>query len=173
MNKIWTNADYAITAQNNFDPIPIAAADAAAKAPGVEAIGNVRTGDARAFGNNFFATAVNPAGGSMFKLEWKQGSQAVFSQLGADGFFTDDGYAKRHHLTLGSTIDMTFSTGVHKTFVLKRDLQPADGWLAVRHGHDLAVGVGQAEPEPEQPLLVRAHEGRRRRRRTLPRSTAP
>ena len=29
--------DYAITAQNNFSPIPIDAADAAAKAPGVDA----------------------------------------------------------------------------------------------------------------------------------------
>ena len=91
VNKIWTNADYAITAQNNFDPIPIAAANAVAKAPGVEAVANVRTGDARAFGKNFFATAVNPPGGSIFQLEWKQGAQTVFSQLGADGAFIDDG----------------------------------------------------------------------------------
>ena len=34
----------------------------------------------------------------MFKLEWKEGSQAVFSKLGADGAFIDDGYAKRHRL---------------------------------------------------------------------------
>ena len=42
--------DYAITAQNNFSPIPIDAAAAAAKAPGVTAIGNVRTGEVRVFG---------------------------------------------------------------------------------------------------------------------------
>jgi putative ABC transport system permease protein len=127
VDKIWTNADYAITAQNNFDPIPIAAANAAAKAPGVEAVSNVRTGDARAFGNNFFATGVNPAGGTMFKLEWKEGSQAVFSQLGADGAFTDDGYAKRHHLTIGSPITMTFSTGVKKTFYIRGIFNPPTG----------------------------------------------
>ena len=127
MNKIWTNADYAITAQNNFDPIPIAAADAAAKAPGVEAIGNVRTGDAKAFGKSFFATAVNPVGGTMFKLDWKQGSQAVFAQLGADGFFTDDGYAKRHHLGIGSKIKLTFATGVQRPFVLKGIFNPPTG----------------------------------------------
>ena len=34
-----TRIDYAITAQNNFSPIPIDAADAAAKAPGVMAVG--------------------------------------------------------------------------------------------------------------------------------------
>src|SRR4029078_3509820 len=48
VNDIFTG-DYAITAQNNFDPIPISAAEAAAKAPGVTAGGSVRTGDALAF----------------------------------------------------------------------------------------------------------------------------
>jgi putative ABC transport system permease protein len=127
VDKIWTNADYAITAQNNFDPIPVSAANAAAKAPGVEAVGNVRTGDAKAYGNDFFATAVNPAGGTMFKLEWKEGSQAVFSQLGSNGAFVDDGYAKRHKLHIGSPINLTFSTGVKKTFVIKGVFNPPTG----------------------------------------------
>jgi ABC-type antimicrobial peptide transport system permease subunit len=127
VDNIWTNADYAITAQNNFDPIPIAAANAAAGAPGVQAVANVRTGDARAFNKNFFATAVNPVGGTMFKLEWKEGSQAVFSQLGADGAFTDDGYAKRHNLHVGSPIAMTFSSGVKKTFYIRGIFNPPTG----------------------------------------------
>src|SRR4029450_4605236 len=38
--------DYAITAQNNFSPIPVDAAEAAAQTPGVIAVGNVRTGEA-------------------------------------------------------------------------------------------------------------------------------
>ena len=127
VNKIWTNADYAITAQNNFDPIPIAAANAVAKVPGVEAVANVRTGDARAFGKNFFATAVNPPGGSMFKLDWKEGSQACSRTLGADGAFIDDGYAKRHDLHIGSPIDMTFSSGAHKTFFVRGIFNPPTG----------------------------------------------
>jgi putative ABC transport system permease protein len=127
VNKIWTNADYAITAQNNFDPIPVAAANAVAKAPGVQAVANVRTGDARAFQHNFFATAVNPPGGSIFQLEWKQGSQQVFSQLGADGAFVDDGYAKKHHLRVGSPIDMTFASGAHKTFFIRGIFSPPTG----------------------------------------------
>jgi putative ABC transport system permease protein len=127
VNKIWTNADYAITAQNNFDPIPIAAANAVAKVPGVEAVANVRTGDARAFGKNFFATAVNPPGGTIFQLDWKEGSQAVFSKLGADGAFIDDGYAKSHTLRIGSPIDMTFSSGAHKTFFVRGIFNPPTG----------------------------------------------
>ena len=127
VNKIWTNADYAITAQNNFDPIPSAAANAVAKVPGVEAVANVRTGDARAFGKNFFATAVNPPGGSIFQLDWKEGSQAVFSRLGTDGAFIDDGYAKKHNLRIGSPIDMTFSSGVHKVFFVRGIFNPPTG----------------------------------------------
>ena len=50
VDKIFV-ADYAITAQNNFSPIPIAAADAVADAPGVEAVASVRTGEALVYGN--------------------------------------------------------------------------------------------------------------------------
>ena len=42
---------YAITAQNNFSPIPISAAQAAAKTPGVESIASVRAGETSVFGN--------------------------------------------------------------------------------------------------------------------------
>ena len=127
VDRIWTNADYAITAQNNFDPIPIAAGNAAAKAPGVEAVGNVRTGDARAYDKNFFATGVNPEGGTMFKLDWTEGSQAVFSQLGADGAFIDDGYSKKHNLHLGSPITVTFSSGAKQTFKIRGVFNPPTG----------------------------------------------
>ena len=36
VNDLFSSVDYAITAQNNFSPIPIDAAEAAAKAPGVD-----------------------------------------------------------------------------------------------------------------------------------------
>ena len=51
VDEIFTS-DYAITAQNNFSPIPTDAAEAAAKAPGVEAIASMRTGEARIFDND-------------------------------------------------------------------------------------------------------------------------
>ncbi len=63
----------------------------------------------------------------MFQLDWKEGSQAVFSQLGADGAFIDDGYAKRHQLRLGSPIDMTFSSGAQKTFFVRGIFNPPTG----------------------------------------------
>src|SRR5262245_62206290 len=86
VNDLFTG-DYAITAENNFSPIPIAAGDAAATAPGVIAVGNVRAGDAKVFGSREQVTAVNPGAGKVISMTWTKGSQAVFSQLGADGAF--------------------------------------------------------------------------------------
>src|SRR5262249_30048849 len=48
VNDLW-NADYAITAQNNFSPIAVTAANKAATVRGVTAVANVRVGDARVF----------------------------------------------------------------------------------------------------------------------------
>jgi putative ABC transport system permease protein len=127
VNKIWKSADYAITAQNNFSPIPIAAADAVAKTPGVTAVGNVRAGQAFAFNHTIAATAVNPAASQMFRLDWTQGTGSVLATLGADGAFVDKGYAKDHHIRIGSPLPLTFATGARKAFVLRGIFDPPTG----------------------------------------------
>jgi len=126
VNDLFTG-DYAITAQNNFSPIPIDAAEAAAKAPGVTAVGNVRTGEALVFGDTDFVTAADPGMAQVIDLTWKEGSQAVFSELGDDGVFVDDSFAKDHDLELGSTVDVTFANGTTKTFVVKGIFDPPTG----------------------------------------------
>jgi putative ABC transport system permease protein len=127
VDKIWHNADYAITAQNNFSPIPVSAANAAAGAPVTDAVANVRTGQALAFGSSFFATAVNPAGASMFNLDWKAGSNQVLAHLGSNGAFTDKDYAAKHNLQVGSPVRLTFANGDQKTFVIKGIFDPPTG----------------------------------------------
>ena len=108
---------YAITAQNNFSPIPISASKAAARTPGLENIASVRSGDAHIFGSTHNLTAVDPTIGKVINLKWKQGSQAVFTHLGANGAFVDDGFAKDHHLSVGSTFPLLTPTGktIHAT----------------------------------------------------------
>jgi putative ABC transport system permease protein len=127
VNNIWQNADYAITAQNNFTPIPPTAAEAAAKSPIVEAVGNVRTGDVGAFGSKLFATAVNPPSSTMFHLDWIVGSQQTMATLGADGAFVDKGYASSHKLVEGSPILVTFADGQRKSFTVKGIFDPPPG----------------------------------------------
>ena len=110
VNDLWTSG-YAVTAVNNFSPIPIAAGDAAGKTPGVEAIANVRGGDAAVFGHVIQATAVNPESVGIFNLKWTDGSEQVLANLGAHGAFVDNGYAKKHNLTVGSPLTLTSPNG--------------------------------------------------------------
>jgi putative ABC transport system permease protein len=127
VHDLFRNGEYAITAQNNFSPIPTDAADAVATVPGVEAVANVRTGDIEAFGKRLFGTAVNPPAQSMFTLNWKQGSQAVLGSLGDNGVFVDKTYAKTHKLSVGAPVAVTFPSGKSKRFVVKGVFDPPTG----------------------------------------------
>jgi putative ABC transport system permease protein len=125
--------DYAITAQNNFSPIPVDAANAAAKVPGVTEVGNVRTGEIRVFKTTEFATAVDAGMAQVIDMTWKEGSQAVFSTLGEDGAFVDDSYAEDHSLRLGSPVAITFPNGHTKEFKIKGIFDPPSGGSPFGH----------------------------------------
>jgi putative ABC transport system permease protein len=126
VDKIFVS-DYAITAQNNFSPIPTDAAEAAAQAPGVEAVADVRAGQALVFGNVANVTAVTPNAGEAIALDWSDGSQAVFGELGSDGAFVDDGFAEDHNLTVGSPIKITVPSGTVVPLVVKGIFDPPAG----------------------------------------------
>jgi putative ABC transport system permease protein len=132
VNDIFTG-DYAITAQNNFNPIPISAANAAAKAPGVEGITSVRTGEARAFNKNEFVTAVTPHADKALTLKWTEGSQAVLTALGPNDAFVDKDYANSHHLTVGSPIVVTTPSNKKLRFVVKGIFDPPSGGSPFGH----------------------------------------
>jgi putative ABC transport system permease protein len=127
VEDLWDNADYALTAQNNFSPLPVAAAEAIAKTPGVIKVGNVRGGEALYYNEGRNLTAVDPPTAGMFSIDWKAGSQAVPRTLGADGAFVDDGFAEDHALKLGSPIQVTFPTGQSQQFVVKGIFDPPPG----------------------------------------------
>ena len=126
VDKVFVG-DYAITAQNNFTPIPIDAAEAAAKAPGVIAVGNVRTGEALVFGKAEFATAVDPGAAKVINLDWVEGTNEVFAELGEDGAFVDEDFAKKHDLKVGSPVEITFANGTTATFTVKGIFDPPSG----------------------------------------------
>jgi putative ABC transport system permease protein len=126
VNDIFVG-DFAITAQNNFSPIPIEAADTAAQVEGVTAVGNVRTGQTLVLGDVEFSTAVNDQAGEVINLDWAVGSQRVFAELGEDGAFVDDEYAKDNGLTQGSEIEMTFPNGEKRSFRIEGIFDPGSG----------------------------------------------
>jgi putative ABC transport system permease protein len=126
VNDIFTS-DYAITAQNNYSPIPVSVGEAAAGAPGVTAVGSVRTGDTLVFGKKEFTTAVTPGAPKVMTLVWTEGSQDVMANLGADGAFVDNGFADDHNLKIGSQVPVTFVTGQTRTFRVKGIFDPPTG----------------------------------------------
>jgi putative ABC transport system permease protein len=119
--------DYAITAQNNYSPIPISVAEAASQTPGVTATGSVRTGNALVFRDTVFATAVTPGMKDVIEMKWTAGSQDTLAALGPDGAFVDNDYADEHDLQVGSKVPMTFVTGVTKVFGVKGIFDPPTG----------------------------------------------
>jgi putative ABC transport system permease protein len=126
-------SDYAITAQNNFSPIPVDAAEAVAKVPGVEAIASTRTGEARIFDKTEFVTAVDKDAGKVLTLEWTEGSQAVLENLGANGAFVDDDYATDHDLGVGSPVSVIVPSGKKLDLVVKGIFNPPSGGSPFGH----------------------------------------
>jgi putative ABC transport system permease protein len=142
-------SDYAITAQNNYSPIPIASAEAATTAPGVTAVGSVRTGEVQAFGSTEFATAVDEGASKVLSLDWKEGSNEVMSSLGENGAFVDDGYADDHDLKLGSPIKVTFVNGATETFDVKGIFDPPAGGSPFGHVTISAAAWDAETPQPK------------------------
>jgi putative ABC transport system permease protein len=100
------HGDYALTSENGFTPTDITSAVALRKVPGVTTVAGVRAGQGKAFGKTFGITAVDPGISRVLTLEWKDGSQSTLERLGRDGAVIDDGFAKKHHLGIGSPIRM-------------------------------------------------------------------
>jgi ABC-type antimicrobial peptide transport system permease subunit len=150
VNDIFTS-DYAITAENNYSPIPIAAAEAAATTPGVTAIGSVRSGETQVYGEADFATAVDKDADKVMSLEWDQGSNAVLSStvLGPDGVFVDNDFAKDHDLKLDSKVPITFVNGTERSFTVKGIFDPPAGGSPFGHATISAETWDQETPQPK------------------------
>jgi putative ABC transport system permease protein len=120
-------ADYALTAANGFDPFTKQADDAVAVTPGVTAVSAIRGGDARVYGNNVQVTAVEPNLAKTVKIDWLHGTTSVPAQLGRNGAFVSEDYAKDHHLALGSPIPIKTPTGQVLGLRLKGIFDPPKG----------------------------------------------
>jgi len=110
VNQLFT-ADYAITATNTFTPIDATAGDSLPGKPGVKDVTPIRAGSGRYLGSNSDLTAVAPNMATGIHVDWTAGNGSVPRRLGNDGFFTNDDYAKSHHLRLGSRVNVEFPSG--------------------------------------------------------------
>jgi len=125
-------ADYAITAQNNFDPIPPSAARAAAAVPGVAAIASLRGGDGVVLRNGkqsdaITVTGAEPQTSQVIDLNWKDGSPSTIDNLGANGAVVSKAYAKDHDLQVGSPLTVVSPAGDVLHLTLKGIFDPPTG----------------------------------------------
>jgi len=108
VNELFV-ADYSVTAGDAL--LTNKAAAAAAKAPGVEVISEIRSGNARLNGESVEVNGVDANLPQVVAMKWSAGSGNVPSQLGTDGAFIKDRYADDHHLTVGSPLSVKTPTG--------------------------------------------------------------
>ncbi len=120
-------ADYALTAENDFDPFTAQADHAVGGTPGVTAVSPIRAGDARVFGDNIQVTAVDTNLAKTVRIDWLHGTTSVPAQLGKDGAFVDKDYAKDHDLKVGSPIAVKTPTGQVLNLRLKGIFDPPKG----------------------------------------------
>jgi putative ABC transport system permease protein len=126
VNSIFIT-DYAVEAQNNFDPLPVSIEDAVRKTPGVIAVAGVRAGEARFKGDNRPVTAVAPGASKVFALNWEYGSPTTMDTLGANGAFISHAFAKDHHLRGGSLVDIQTPRGDFHSFRIAGIFKPPPG----------------------------------------------
>ncbi len=121
------NADYALTATDNFSPISIASADALRKVTGVTVVSGVRAGEGRAFGSRIGVTGVAGDVSQVISVKWQTGSPAVPSELGRNGAFVPKAYAKDHQLSVGSPLTVQTPTGKTLHLVVRGIFTPPQG----------------------------------------------
>lgn len=109
VNELFV-ADYSVTAGGDA-LLTNKAAAAAAKAPGVEVVSEIRSGNARLNGKSVEINGVDASLPKVVAMKWSAGSGNVAAQLGADGAFVKKRYAEDHRLTVGSPLTVKTPTG--------------------------------------------------------------
>jgi putative ABC transport system permease protein len=102
--------------------IPALVAPAVRAVPGVASVTPIAftIGRLRGLSSNASITAVDPASFTkVYRIEWKQGSDATLESLGSTGTILTKGYANSHHLHVGQVISVLTPTGRRVLLVVR------------------------------------------------------
>jgi putative ABC transport system permease protein len=72
-------------------------------------------------------TAVDEEAGQVLRLDWVEGSQDTFAELGSNGAIVDDGFAEDHDLSVGSPITIQVPNGNEVELEVKGIFDPPAG----------------------------------------------
>ena len=128
VDDLWKNADYAVTAQNNFSPIPVSvAAKASPRRPAWTRSG--ASGPARRKPSAACSTPPpsTPRRPESSRSTGRTAPTAVLARLGNDGAFVDKGFADDHGLKVGSSFRETFPNGQSAPFRVLGIFKPPTG----------------------------------------------
>ena len=118
-------SDLIITSEDGYSPHVSGAADAAATAPEVESVTEVRQEVGAVGGSGKSVSGVDPdrlLNGYAF--EWQEGSDAVVARLGDDGAVISGDLADEEDLGVGDSVAVRAPTGRQKSFVIRGVYDP-------------------------------------------------
>jgi putative ABC transport system permease protein len=118
VNKLFI-ANYAVTSRTAFIPISAEVGKSLVGKPGVDVVSPIRAGSAKFLGAVHDVSGVDGQLPEVVHLDWKQGNNSVPGQLGTTGFITSSKYAKKHHLHVGSPVQVQFPSGKKVTVSLR------------------------------------------------------
>jgi putative ABC transport system permease protein len=150
VNELF-NADYALTATNNFSPVSIASAEAVRGVPGVRVVSGVRAGEGRTVGGKINVSGVSPDISKVIDVKWQVGSPAVPAELGVSGAFVSKEYAQAEHLHVGSPITVETPTGKVMHLRLRGIFAPPKGGSPFG---DVTISTQRFDAEYENPQSV-------------------
>jgi putative ABC transport system permease protein len=111
--KDQVTADWVVTSSNGYDPVPVAAGEALAAAPGVRVASSVRHDRARVAGSAEEVGGVDPSTiARTFHFDWAPGSSgAALARLGHGGVLVTRDLAEAHDLRVGSPVPIVTPGG--------------------------------------------------------------
>ncbi len=113
-------ADYLLTAQDGFSPLPTQAGKKLASVPGVEIVSTVRSDSALVLGEEQGVAGIDPATiATISRFEWTRGSDEALTALGRDGAILHDDFAKEHNIAVGDRFPLTTGQGKRLEFVAR------------------------------------------------------
>jgi putative ABC transport system permease protein len=145
--------DYALTATNTFQPLTAEAEQALKKTPGVTVSG-IRAGSGKYLGAVHNLTAVEPNMSKVVSLDWKEGSGDVAAQLGDDGMFTNDDYAKKHDLHVGSVVRIQVPSGKFLSVRVKGVFKNPNGGSPFAEATIGAAAFDALMPRPQNEMAL-------------------
>jgi putative ABC transport system permease protein len=118
-------AEYVVTAQDGFSPFVADAGEAVQQSPDAQFVTSVRSDLAKADGESGYITGIQPGAiAQAYHFDWKDGSDAILSQLDRNGAIISDDLADKKSLAVGDTFPLLTPNGTRTELVVKGIYSP-------------------------------------------------